>query len=265
MNQSSNPILPGTPQKPKKTRTILIILLVVFSPVIIPIILFILFVIWTSVEGYFEPKIMRHNALQYLQEKYNEEFVVANYRTSSTGLGDPGIGCFDAHPKDDASLQFEFCLSRDNNGYIVDEYISETWRQEERSRLTKLIEREFDDGSVVLNFVRPSVATSFPLYKSIKGKPPVFASIAQEGGYSYVVHVDFYTSDLESRPKELVDAKIVKFLKAVEQVGVEKGIVVAYYRQQETKKAMRTIEVRVEQIYRINSASDVDKHSKERV
>lgn len=78
---------------------------------------------------------------EYLQKKYNQEFVVENYRVEGSGFGVEGDPTADAYPKNNPALRFQVWDSSDSSGhhYYTSNFLESLWSHEGKVEAAKIV------------------------------------------------------------------------------------------------------------------------------
>lgn len=108
---------------------------------------------------------------EYLEGKYQQEFIVTQPIRKAHGLGVEGYFEATAHPKNDESLVFQVrTSSRSEN----DEYAGTVWQQEELERILPIIKQAFGEG---INFkLEIKTTNTFRGNLDIRGAVPPFST-----------------------------------------------------------------------------------------
>lgn len=81
----------------------------------------------------------------YLENKYNERFLVNNIRKEGSGLGVTGQTIADGRPVNNQSVIFRIS---DTDGKKGDNYVGALWQFRNKGKLSQIIEDSFDNGKL---------------------------------------------------------------------------------------------------------------------
>jgi len=163
-----------TPNKPKKSHKIKVSLLILVIPILLVI-------------GYFVVRNVavandRAVIVQYLEDKYDKEFVVDNIRSNAVGLGMPGQSIGVAYAIDEPTLTFEAGWDKGADSFF-DEYVGTVWEKEEKVVVESFLATVYSDSAnpifdltlkqadstprndIVSGRIVPSFNQALPLYK----------------------------------------------------------------------------------------------------
>ena len=148
-----------------------IILRGVLYVVVIPVVVIAVIVGGIYLKSAIEASNAQASMKEYLQKKYNREFVVENYRVEGAGLAVEGDPRADAHPKDDRSLKFIVADvgSRQVGSHSYwDSYPEQVWKREASEELRDMLVSAFDDDIRLKSVELSSISAS----RDIRGEVP---------------------------------------------------------------------------------------------
>jgi hypothetical protein len=158
---------------------------------------------------------------QYLEEKYNKEFVVEKPERKASGLGVEGYLEATAYPEDDQSLTFKV---RDSSTSTSDEYTGAVWEKEERKRLEPIVEDIFSKDVTLELEIRTTGTARGDI--NIHGEVPSFELGEQKYNKNilYILRIETQAPIDENNTTQ-VSEKIYVFL---QNLNVKTDIIFSY-------------------------------------
>lgn len=161
-------------EKPRKNHKLRMVLIILAIPILLVISYFVIK----------EVSVANDKAVigQYLEDKYDKEFVIDTIRSNAVGLGMPGQRIGAAYPADDPTLRFEAGWDVNANSFF-DNYVGAMWEKEERPVVADFLASVYLDSkastfdltlkqtdstpkeSIVSGQAIPSFDQALPLYK----------------------------------------------------------------------------------------------------
>lgn len=203
---------------------------------------------------------------KYLNDKYGQEFVVENIRTTGAGIGSRGSWRGDAYPKSNPSLRFEIRMPQGTDKVDYETFLQVLWSRQGEGEVKKFLEKELPDSEGYLLTIQPGKK----LYDSIQGQTPNLDSVlaSNSGLVAYSLSVRNRTN---LSPNEPSDTELENALKVVNFVKSKKTLPASYayynYRDKSFNKKDKDgkqkyqygIHLEREELDDINSAIDLKK------
>lgn len=120
-----------------------------------------------------------NSMVQYLQDKYGQEFTVENVRAEGTGLGVKGTWMADAYPKSDPSLKFEIGRSQTTGGINFDSFLQTLWTKQASGDVENFLSEQLpENDGYYLRVMAGSTNSDF--YKSLQGETPSLTEMLEK-------------------------------------------------------------------------------------
>lgn len=155
----------------------------------------------------------------YLREKYGQDFVVKNVRTTGNGFGVLGSVRADVYPESDPSLKFELRRPENKDRYDYDSFLNELWSKEGRKQVDDFVKKLGDVKRYSL-----AIRTNVDFSNTLRGYTPSFSEVQKRDQtvFSYTLDISSRTVGASNEPSdiELERAfKVVEFVKGQHSVN----------------------------------------------
>jgi len=199
----------GRPRKNKSARVVLI------AAVTLCIV-----IIGLNIFGSYQDK---NSMVQYLEEKYAQEFAVKDTRGGGGTIGARGYLEATAYPKSDKSIEFWVRKSRNtiiNQEYFTDNYPGKFWQEEDKTVVEQMLISVFGK----LPEYNVDIMTSGTNRgRNIKSPLPTFADATQRYGKSIAYNLIVKLSEPEVL-LDLNELRLVKLLEYLNGLGINSSL-----------------------------------------
>ena len=155
----------------------------------------------------------------YLEDKYDKEFVIGKPKLTDSGLARPGLYRAEAYPEDNPTLKFEVGKHQDQDKFF-DYYTGAIWAREETPRIENLLRTLYPSGIPEFR-LRTHIATNAepdPIYGAV---PSIVDAIEEyNDDFYYYLSIKYSVSVLDDSIKSQIRSSFTEINDFIKNRGV---------------------------------------------